>query len=184
MPKVALGRLSALLHRSTCYLEYGAGASTALALSLGVERVYSVESDPAWAHVSSRDAPPGVLTMLAMDIGPVSSFGSPRSVQQSTAFGDYSLAVWERLEQDGQSPDVVLVDGRFRVACFMASLLHARPGTPILFDDYARRSAYHAVERFAVPQAQLSRMAEFVVPEKIDVSAAWRLLARHAGDPR
>jgi hypothetical protein len=36
-------------------------------------------------------------------------------------------------------PDLVLIDGRFRLACFLHPLLAAAPGTPILFDDYTNR---------------------------------------------
>ena len=32
--------------------------------------------------------------------------------------------------------DCVLVDGRFRVCCFLTSLKNAEQGTRIIFDDY------------------------------------------------
>lgn len=47
---------------------------------------------------------------------------------------------------------MVLVVGRFRVACFVYSLLCAQTRTIILFDDYANREHYHAVEEFSRPR--------------------------------
>lgn len=41
-----------------------------------------------------------------------------------------------------------MIDGRFRVACFLYSLLCAETGTVILFDDYSLRFRYHLVEDF------------------------------------
>ena len=33
-------------------------------------------------------------------------------------------------------PDLILIDGRFRVCCFLSSLKYGNVGTKILFDDY------------------------------------------------
>ena len=41
---------------------------------------------------------------------------------------------------------MVLIDGRFRVACFLFSLLNAKKDSIIIFDDYMNRSEYHVVE--------------------------------------
>jgi hypothetical protein len=40
-------------------------------------------------------------------------------------------------------------------------LLCARPGTAILFDDYAERPQYHVVEQFCRREALHGRMAQF-----------------------
>lgn len=78
----------------------------------------------------------------------------------------------------------MLVDGRFRVACFLASLLSATPGTLIIRDDYAgRRGKYAIAESHAPLRAMLGRAALFEVPEQVDVSAAALDLARYAINP-
>jgi hypothetical protein len=43
------------------------------------------------------------------------------------------------LQHGNVKPDLVLINSRFRLACFMHSLLAADPGTPLLFDDYTNR---------------------------------------------
>ncbi|MAO75600.1 MAG: hypothetical protein CL699_04770, partial [Chloroflexi bacterium] len=79
-------------------------------------------------------------------------------------FDIYTSSIWNRAEK----PDVVLIDGRFRVACFLKSLLHAPPNTVILFDDYINRPHYHVVEEFLTPDQTCGRQASFIVPQNIN----------------
>ena len=65
-------------------------------------------------------------------------------------------------------PDVVLIDGRFRVACFLTSLLKSKVGAVIIFDDYSDRNHYHVVEEFVEVSHLEQRQAIFVVPELSD----------------
>ena len=65
-------------------------------------------------------------------------------------------------------PDLVLIDGRFRVCCFLTSLARAEAGTILLFDDYRDRPLYHLVEEFVQPSRQCGRQTAFVVPANVD----------------
>ena len=65
-------------------------------------------------------------------------------------------------------PDLVLIDGRFRVACFLHSRLAAEAGTPSLFDDYTNRPQYHLVEEFCPNEQTEGREALFRLPVKLD----------------
>ena len=56
--------------------------------------------------------------------------------------------------------DVILIDGRFRVASAAASMLRA-PAARILFDDYTDRPFYWAVDAIGDRVAQAGRMVEF-----------------------
>ncbi len=60
-------------------------------------------------------------------------------------------------------PDLVLVDGRFRVACALTAIknLYDKFDFEILFDDYADREFYHAIEEFACLHDMHGRMAVF-----------------------
>jgi hypothetical protein len=188
MPPAVVDRMQQLLDGATCYLEYGSGGTTLLASRLGVPQLYSVESDPSWVsaveHRLKALAPAGRHVLLHADVGPVDSWGFPKTLPLGTAAGDYALGVWSRLEADGASPEVVLIDGRFRVACFLACLLHARPGTRIVFDDYLDRCYYQVAETVVAPRSFHDRAAEFVVPERMSRDLAWNVLARHVGDVR
>ena len=49
---------------------------------------------------------------------------------------------WRIMELHGISPDVILIDGRFRVASFLAVILNASKPCTIIFDDYIDRSCH------------------------------------------
>lgn len=143
-------------------LEYGSGGSTALAAGMPGKTVISVESDPDWARMVERKIAPiarAEVILRHADIGPVRRWGKPSSPAHAHLFHRYPLAIWS--DPAFRHPDVVLIDGRFRRACFVAVALKiARPVT-VLFDDYGSRPQHAEVERLSRPVAQAGRMARF-----------------------
>jgi hypothetical protein len=135
------------LKLSHCYLEYGCGGSTVYACSLpNIKVVLSVDSDPVWiakvkgsAKGSSSHTPPTLL-LAHCDIGEVGDWGVPINKNKSDHFWKYMAAPWDIARSRNYVPDTILIDGRFRVACFLYSLLAARVGATILFDDWAPRT--------------------------------------------
>ena len=109
------------------------------------------------------------LTINHIDLGKVRRWGFPLSYVKSNNFQDYTDYIWKRSEK----PKLVLVDGRFRVCCFLTSLKFADPGTKIIFDDYVNRPHYHFVEKYVSRMNECSRQCLFVVPSKnsIDMDA-------------
>jgi hypothetical protein len=180
--------LTEALSGAGCYLEYGSGGSTVLASDLGVPMIVSVESDRAWLGlVRGKLAGRTDLArhlLLHADIGPTKALGHPVSDEHWRNFRTYPLAAWDLCRGRGLVPDLVLVDGRFRAACFLASLLFARPGCRILFDDYLERKHYHLVEELAQPDRMVGRMAVFTAPAAIDRDRAWQALLQAVTDPR
>lgn len=180
-------RLEQLLKTSSIYLEYGAGGSTVMAADLGVSEIHSVESHGEFlAAVQSRvksRRPSARLVAHLIDVGPTKEWGRPAEPAAAPQWPQYCVTPWRWFLAHSTSPDLVLIDGRFRVACFLASLLCARAGTVLLFDDYAGRKKYHVVERFAPIRKQLGRMAEFVVPEALDHRSLALQLVLSATDP-
>jgi hypothetical protein len=69
--------------------------------------------------------------------------------------------VWSR--DDFRHPDVVLVDGRFRIGCALATAFSITRPVTILFDDYVQRERTHQVEEFIGSPRIVGRMAEFNV---------------------
>jgi hypothetical protein len=144
-------------------LEYGSGGSTALAAELPDTAVFSVESDRDWVGMMQswfgHEPPRGTVHMHHVDIGPTKEWGYPQDTSRLLHYIDYPMSVWQR--PDLVHPDVVLIDGRFRVACFLAALMHIRRPTTILFDDYTDRPQYHVVEELLAPSKTVGRMAVF-----------------------
>lgn len=151
---------------SDSILEYGSGASTLFASSLGGHRyVVAVESDLDWAsrvREKITELYPGSRTILwPVDIGKTGRWGRPLTDEGWQRYHLYPLSVWK--QSFLVHPDVILIDGRFRAACFIASALRINRRTTILFDDYADRTNYHVVEQIARPLQIVGRMAVFEI---------------------
>ena len=145
-------------------LEYGSGGSTALAAGMTGKTVFAVESDAAWAQ-GLRDwftaNPPRAdrVVIQHADIGETGKWGMPVNNLAWARFHQYPFAIWDM--EGFVHPDVVLVDGRFRAACMLATLVRIDRPVTLLWDDYTDRPAYHEVERLARPVQMHGRMARF-----------------------
>ncbi len=144
-------------------LEYGSGGSTVLAAEMAGKTVFSVESDAAWldkmrAYFTAHP-PVANLHLHHGDIGPTKDWGHPLDDDDFRRWPDYPTKIWRM--KSFVPPDLVLIDGRFRVACFLTTLFSITAPTRVLFDDYLDRPLYHSVEDFAMPSAYFGRMAQF-----------------------
>lgn len=158
----ALAVFDRLVANAACYLEYGAGASTLHAARIGARHIIAVDSSRSWAEaVRVRLDGAAHAEVLYCDIGAVGPWGRPVDKGGMHGYHAYMSSPWQAARRQGLAPTVVMVDGRFRVACFLYSLLCARPGTMILFDDYTNRPHYHVVEEFSRPCAFHGRLAVF-----------------------
>ena len=177
------------LGSTQCFLEYGSGGSTRLAAALNVPRIISVESDRAYISAVRQALIGGetssVINLLFADVGATKEWGFPKTAKGLVRWPTYSLGAWDFVRANGLSPDLILIDGRFRVACLLISLLEARPGTTILFDDFAlRRETYGCVEEILAPAEMIEKSAVFVVPDAVPQLETARLLARHVCNPQ
>ena len=181
-PEVA-ERVRAAYAAAETILEYGSGGSTLLAAELG-RRCVSVESDGAWATAMrdwiARAHPEAPVRIHRAYIGSTKAWGRPRSSLRwlrYPLFWRYPRSVWSL--PGFAHPDVILIDGRFRLACFLTALTKIRRPTKVLWDDYTTRPAYALAERYAKPTAVVGRMAEFeITPRPFSAGELWAL--RHA----
>ncbi len=161
--------LTSEYQNASTVLEYGSGGSTALAARLG-KSVIAVESDASWAQEMqaylAATSPAANARVHPVDIGATRKWGFPVNQEKMAQFHHYALTVWDR--PDFTKPDLVLIDGRFRVACFCTVALRIDRPTRVLFDDYANRAHYHKIEAIAKPTAQVGTMVAFdLVPALI-----------------
>lgn len=186
MPAEEAKLLESLLDSATCFLEYGAGGSSILAGTKGVKYIFSVESDrnflKAVATRLSQISRSTKIEKVYVNIGETERLGKPTGYEKVVNWPKYSSHVWSILKEKGQSPDLILIDGRFRISCFLCSLYFAEPGTVILFDDYYDREKYKAVERILLPEKRIGRMAKFLVPQKKDLFSIFLTVLSHVND--
>jgi hypothetical protein len=170
---------------SSCYLEYGSGASTIYASTIAKTKVIiSVESDPDWVAKVRKGLSGSESTVLLdhCDVGEVGPWGTPTSKSKAEEFWKYPTSPWRVASSNGHVPDVVLIDGRFRVACFLFSLISAKPGTTLLFDDYFDRPHYSVVEEFCEVAERRGRMAVFRVTPGFSVPDLCARFAAYSPD--
>jgi hypothetical protein len=171
--------LSSAMAAATNYLEYGAGASTIMAAGVPtLQNIISVESDRDWLE-SVRIALQGQGACLAKhhllyaNLGQTGEWGFPVNSSRWQFYQKYSVDAWLHCKEKSIKPDLVLVDGRFRVACFLATLLFAEAGCRVLFDDYFDRPYYHTVEKYASPSDTIGRLSLFTVPSQLSRDEIW-----------
>ncbi|HBT02157.1 hypothetical protein K7H20_14155 [Salipiger manganoxidans] len=174
MPEAEAALLRDVYARARVILEYGSGGSTVLASEMRGKTVFSVESDMDWAQMMRRwftEHPPATGTevdVIWSDIGPTKEWGHPVDDSAWRSFPDYPLQVWSLPEF--RQPDVVLVDGRFREGCALATAFLTEAPLVLLFDDYGQRPQYHRVEEYLGPPQMTGRMARFeIVPQPFPV---------------
>ncbi|MCU0815562.1 MAG: hypothetical protein MUF74_03485 [Cypionkella sp.] len=185
MPEEEAEALAAAYRAAETILEYGAGGSTLLAAEMG-RRVFSVESDAAWLSGMRAwfdDHPTkGQVVLHHADIGPTGDWGAPVGPKAFRKFPGYALSIWSH--PDFVQPDVVLIDGRFRPACLLATAFRTQKPVKVLWDDYAGRDFYHGIEAMFRPVALHGRMAEFdiaptqVPADRLDWVMSWFLKPR------
>lgn len=147
------------------YGEYGVGKSTVWAHANSACSILSVDTDKGWVdNVIAQIGTSDRLDMQWVDLGEIGDWGRPKTYAKRASFPTYAQSIWTR----SQRPDLVLIDGRFRVSCFLHSLENAKPGAKILFDDYVSRSYYHVVEEYLRPTRFCGRQALFIVPDVVD----------------
>ena len=108
-------------HKS--YLEYGSGSSTIFLPKQKNLKLVSVESNYYFANHLKKIIKN--LTILNPNIGLTGFWGYPLFFKNSYKKGfKYVNSPWEALELN-YMPNVVLIDGRYRVACALNILLKA-----------------------------------------------------------
>ncbi|HWM66910.1 MAG TPA: hypothetical protein VNO35_10025 [Steroidobacteraceae bacterium] len=180
------------LHKARNYLEYGSGGSTILANQM-VTNLVSVDSDASFLADVRRKLEThdrrAMAKLIHVNIGLTQHWGMPVFTKPTRRrvrrWEEYAKAPWRYFRTIGQQPDLILVDGRFRVACVLESLLSLSPltETQILLDDYVDRPEYEVIEQFA--QVELVGRMAVVHPrrllERIQVR---RLVKQYCADPR
>lgn len=180
---------SELISKSKCYLEYGSGGSTLYSLKKSnVSHVYSVESDAVFTNTLLNVLTEGErsrLSLVAIDLGETGPWGFPVDESGAHSYWSYPSSVWEMIARLDNYPDLILIDGRFRVACFLISLLHAREDTVIIFDDFYDRDHYEIVQKYLDVTERAGRSAIFRTgtPLRPDAEYISQLL-KYVLDPR
>lgn len=152
--------------QNTLILEYGSGGSTLFGARSKGTTLISVESSAEWlvqlmSSYKEQQLEGDIIPIWA-DIGSTKEWGYPVNNEKRENFPNYAGVPWQYCNEHDLHPTLVLIDGRFRVACFLATCFNTKIKTTVLFDDYAEREHYHVIETFIKPTRVIcDRMAVF-----------------------
>jgi len=183
-PEIKL--LSAFLRKTSNYLEFGTGGSTVLANRLVAQRITSVDSSREWIAAVETACKQvegtAAFDLVFTDIGPIGEWGFPKDPSTSSRWPAYYEQVWQ-LPQTFDT-DFCLVDGRFRVACFLTILLRCKSDTLIGIHDFAGRPHYHVCREYAREVAVVEKLSIFIPNPTVSRQRIAEELERHRLDPR
>ena len=151
-----------LIKNIDTYFEYGCGKSTEYVYRYTNCNIYSVDTDQNWVKKTQQltnGKKDNRLNIDWIDVGKVEEWGYPITYAKRKYFFNYANNFYKK----NYKPDLVLIDGRLRVFCFLTTLKHAPIGTKIIFDDYTNRPIYHVAEEFSPLLDKCGRQALFEV---------------------
>jgi hypothetical protein len=136
------------LDKATYYLEYGSGYSTYQALIRNnLKKIISVESDIEWINKLKKLIKNNTkIDFKYCDMKTLpNSLGYPGSDSNLSHWVNYSNAILSLDKNFLSKLDLVLIDGRFRVACGLKCYNCISDNCLILFNDFLNRKSYHII---------------------------------------
>jgi hypothetical protein len=135
-------------------IEFGVGESTSIASYINISRYTGVDSDTDYIKYVAQKSPSHFRFHYA-DIGKTGLWGYPLDKSTNPKYPFYSMAA---LAADTNAFDFYMVDGRFRLACVYASLLHG--------SSFGKKDFFVGIHdfrhRFDTSYGKLLEVAEFV----------------------
>ena len=135
------------LDNTNVYFEYGSGGSTYQAsIRKNIKTIYSVESDITWQKKLNQTIKNPNINYIynEMDTKP-DTWGNPGKNATNIQKINYSNQITKLSKEEQDSIDLVLIDGRFRVACCLKCYNVINNNCIIAFDDFIGRKCYHIV---------------------------------------
>ncbi len=139
------------LDKANVYFEYGSGGSTYQAsLRNNINKIFSVESDLEWHNkLKEKIINKSHINFIYnyMDTKP-NTWGHPGVNSNKSQWINYSDQI-TLLDKNTQNEiDLIMIDGRFRVACCLKSFNVINDNCLIVFDDFLNRPHYHIVLQY------------------------------------
>ena len=142
------------------YFEFGSGGSTNIASYYKI-KTFSVESDVRW-HKKLKDKYINA-TYITIDL----------KAQDSGYPGNYTtIEDWKKYIQaykEEYNADIILIDGRFRVACGLDIFNKIRNDTIVLIHDYSFRKEYHILENYYLKLEVWDSLVAFIKRKNISI---------------
>jgi hypothetical protein len=175
------------------YQEFGLGGSTLAAARAGAQALVAVDSDGAWVRAvqSHPEVAPliasGRATILHADIGPVGEWGSPADKTHAIQFHRYLSIPWREWARRKALPDLIYIDGRFRVSCcYSIAAVFAGADVPppriLMHDVVPERGSYFDAFQFLNVVEQVGSLCLMQLKKDIQGAAVMAALLERQFD--
>jgi hypothetical protein len=159
------------------YLEFGMGGSTFRVLQKSKANVYSIDSSSDWISLMReyrqirKMERKKRLSLFHVNIGPTRAWGRPIDNSHKEKFPNYSSHIFNLV--DKEVIDTILIDGRFRVACALKTILecHKNKKLQIIIHDFWNREEYHVLLKYFDIIDQAESLGVFMIKKSIDLNA-------------
>ena len=121
------------------------------------------------------------IKAIHVNIGAVKELGYPIVDSNKEHWDVYHTAPWA--DPELALADTYLIDGRFRVAYAIQTLLHCSHHAIVMVHDFANRPYYHCLREIMREIARADNLLVFQVPSDFERTTAEAPLAGHARDP-
>ena len=162
------------LDRATEYMEFGSGGSTYQAsVRPNIKSITVIESDISWINtLRSKISHPSIkFNYIDIESMP-NSWGNPGKDCSKEKMKKYS---------DIEIPqvDMILIDGRFRVACCLKLFEKITSECFIAFDDFLNRNQYHVVLDFYTIVEQSDDKCMVILKKKDCICPSMELITKY-----
>jgi len=177
------------LQKSDNYIEFGAGGSTLYATQNNVKNIYSIETDLEWINklknydLIKNKLEKKELTIKYLDL----ECTWWKHVTWATSSEECSKNNWplysKLADECHFTPDLILIDGRFRISSALESIKLMTDDTYLLFHDYIDfRKQYYVIEEFfdkveKIEKLQVFKKKKYINKNELDkIIEKYRLL--------
>jgi hypothetical protein len=127
--------------RDVNVFEWGSGASTVW-LSRRSQHVISIEHDENWARVMALELEIRAIKNVSLQVYPAQTIDAPEVLSGKSGFSNLDFSRYARAINQFERFDLIVIDGRARVDCWVQARQHLSKGGLIVFDNY-NRSRYN-----------------------------------------
>lgn len=187
--KIAGNFLKNKILKSNFFFEYGSGNTTIFS-KYNKKNFFSVESDRSFFLFLIKKK---IKNIFFYSLGFVEFFSYPlfksfffRNFYSKKAI-KYSSAIFDLCKDKKNIPDLILVDGRYRVLCMLNIYLYLKKNSLnkacVVIDDFKKRKYYHIVKQLFKTKT-IGRLGVCYLKQKKQNLNFQSLIKKYSNDPR
>lgn len=155
-------------------IEFGAGGSTFVFLRKN-KKVLSIENNKPYLdfmnsiHYIKKGTTNKQLGFKYVDTGEIKKWGRLKNDLKKDEWPHYYQTIWD--DYEFANPDIVLIDGRFRVMCALNAIPHINRKTIVLFHDFTAPKKYDSILQFFDVIDHVGSLYVLKVKDSIDMES-------------